>query len=360
MLYFLVDGLAIMSSVKWLQGILIFTIIGHASISSAQLFSGLKQTQIACGAYSGMLKSQGYTNSWKLDEKSGTTAADSIGNNTATYVNSPTLNITGPLVTPSRGITLNGTNQEVQTSVLQTNPTAMTLNVWFKTSTGGGKLIGYGGSQSGASSAYDRHIYMSAAGNINFGVYNGGGNVITTSGTYKDNLWHMATATFGPAGMVLYVDGLNVGSLGTNTVSGFNGYWRIGYDQLSGWSGSDNIERYTGSLSEIAVANNKVMSGTDIHNLYDLGKSCRSSTIVITNIVITSATYGAGVSTCDATAYASGICNGQPSCSVTASNGICGDPAYGTGKSIIINYTCSGVAKSSSAPENAGAALSCP
>lgn len=326
-------------------------------MSSLAMF-GFRPNQLACNAYSGLLKSAGFTNRWKLDETSGTTAADSLGTNTGTYINSPALGVAGPLMSGSKGVVFNGSNQSVQTANLVTNPTSLTMVIWFKTSVGGGRLIGFGSSSSGGSSSYDRHIYMSSTGAISFGVYNGSTNVITSAAGYNDNQWHMVAATFGPSGERLFIDGNLVGVHGNTTVTGYNGYFRIAYDTVDGWPNA-NGNYFSGTLSEAAIHTTGQVSNSKLQELYGIGKNCRMF-VAAPPPVIVSATYGGNGMTCDAKTYVTNSCDGLSSCTVWSSNGICGDPAPGVTKVLNINYTCTGVAKSASATEGSSALVSCP
>lgn len=64
--------------------------------------------------------------------------------------------------------------------------------------------------------------------------------------------------------------------------------------------------------------------------------------------------------TCDATAAVAAACDGKRSCDVAASNGLCGDPDYGTRKTLEVEYQCGpALARSASAPELSEAHLGC-
>ncbi|HEV2088130.1 MAG TPA: LamG-like jellyroll fold domain-containing protein [Cryptosporangiaceae bacterium] len=116
-----------------------------------------------------------------------------------------------------------------------------------------GKLIGFGNRNSFESTAYDRHLYLDTSGRLNWGVSNGVANVITTPGAMTDNAWHHVVATFGPAGMALYVDGALVGTRSTVTTgSQYEGVWRIGGDRLTGWPNASGFN-YKGNLDDISV-----------------------------------------------------------------------------------------------------------
>lgn len=64
--------------------------------------------------------------------------------------------------------------------------------------------------------------------------------------------------------------------------------------------------------------------------------------------------------TCDATAVIRAACDGKTSCDVLVSNRLCGDPDFGTPKTLNLDYQCGpAVAKSLTAPELTAAHLSC-
>ena len=78
--------------------------------------------------------SGGLVGYWKLDETSGTSAADSTGyGNTGTYVGSPTLNVAPPsaLTFPSRAVTFNGISKYVNVGNISP-ATAFSVSVWAK------------------------------------------------------------------------------------------------------------------------------------------------------------------------------------------------------------------------------------
>lgn len=64
--------------------------------------------------------------------------------------------------------------------------------------------------------------------------------------------------------------------------------------------------------------------------------------------------------TCDAKAAVAQACDGKKSCDVPAGNLLCGDPDFGTRKTLDIQYQCGlAVAKSVTAAEQTEARLSC-
>jgi len=127
--------------------------------------------------------------------------------------------------------------------------------VWFKTSTAnGGKLIGFGSSQTGQSRSDDRHIYMTDSGEVVFGVYPNEVVTIASPGTYNDGRWHLVDATQGPNGLALYIDGELVASAPyTSSAANYDGYWRVGYDTLHGWPEAPSSYYFAGDVADIAV-----------------------------------------------------------------------------------------------------------
>ncbi|WP_164076131.1 LamG domain-containing protein, partial [Stenotrophomonas maltophilia] len=69
---------------------------------------------------------------------------------------------------------------------------------------------------------------------------------------YNDNKWHHVVSTLSPAGMVLYVDG-KVVAQDASVVSAqdnYLGYWRVGYDSLSGWPNAPTSASFAGGIDE--------------------------------------------------------------------------------------------------------------
>ncbi len=261
-----------MSRLIAILGILVFSQWAQAQ------FLNFTSEQV-CNSYQGLVKSYGFTEYWRFLETSGTTAATMVGTDTGTYVGSPTLDQVGPLVMPSKSITLNGSSQYVTSNTSMTGPQVFTLLIWFKTTTArGGKLIGFGNAKTGNSSNYDRHIYMTNAGTVVFGVYPGAVKTIVSPLAYNDGKWHMAAASLSAAGMYLYVDGASVGTplLTVTSAQSYSGYWRMGEDNLNGWTSSPTSFYFAGSIAEAAVAVGAAVAGTDIQRLYDIGKFCHN------------------------------------------------------------------------------------
>ena len=191
---------------------------------------------------------------YRLDETSGSTATDLSGNtNNGTYSGGVTLGVASPVSgTGHTAVTFNGTTGTLASGAQMAAPSVYSEEAWFKTtSTAGGKLIGFGNSRTGNSSSYDRHVYMLASGQLVFGTYTGQNNVATSSRSYNDGNWHYMVATQGPGGMTLYVDGQSVATNPQTQAQSYNGFWRIGGDNLSGW-GANNAY-FAGTIDEAAI-----------------------------------------------------------------------------------------------------------
>jgi hypothetical protein len=179
---------------------------------------------------------------WPLNESSGSTAADASPNGrNGIYEAGTTVGAAGPITGSSDTATSFDGHTGLVTSassVTMAAHQAFSAEGWFKTAANtGGKLIGFGNSQSGTSSSYDRHIYLMNDGQLVFGVYNSAVYTIETPLVYNDGQWHYVVATFDPgAGMALYVDGHLIGTNLNNSAQQYTGYWRVGGDNLNGWN----------------------------------------------------------------------------------------------------------------------------
>jgi len=208
---------------------------------------------------------------WRLNQASGTVAADSSPHRFTGIDEAGTgLGVPGPIAGVKNTATaFDGRRGLVTSKRRVTAPQAFSIEGWFKTTTiTGGLLAGFGSSQVGLSSTYDRHIYMMNDGQLVFGVSSGKLETIETPDVYNDGRWHYVVATFGPHAssydMALYVDGQLIGARSTGPALAYSGYWRVGGDNLAGWNldpwGSNsqgttepNSYYFRGSIGDVAV-----------------------------------------------------------------------------------------------------------
>ena len=215
---------------------------------------------------------------WPLSDATTTTAAADISGKGAAgaYQGTRTVDTATPLACPRDGVrawSLDGSTNSADYATQQTNPTAFTIEVWFRTTTPTGKLIGFGSSATGGSGSYDRHLYVNKNGGVTFGVYPGSVKTISSAAnTYADGKWHYAAATFSAAtGMTLYVDGAKaVADATVTTAQNYSGYWRVGYDSNGGWTNVGTSNFFQGSLRYAAVYTSVLTAG-QIANHYGAG-----------------------------------------------------------------------------------------
>ena len=194
---------------------------------------------------------------FRLGESSGTTAADASGSSRdGAYQGSFGFSAPGALTCdPDTAVTFSGSEKAISTPAAQVAPANFTIETWFKTTTPGGRLVGFGNYQTGTSTSYDRLVYLTNTGKLVFGVYPNTVRVIQSPGTYLDGQWHMVAASLSStAGMRLYVDGTQVAAdPSTTTGENTTGYWRVGYDNVYNWTDSPSNWSFNGAMDEAAI-----------------------------------------------------------------------------------------------------------
>jgi signal peptidase I len=228
---------------------------------------------------------------WAMGTSGTRSAADLNGNGTragtfaaSTATNSSTTTVGCNRDTPKASVYFNGTSQCLYTASTITGPQTYSLEAWFWTATKpNGKIIGFGNTQNGTDSTYDRHIYVDDAGRVVFGTYDGGFQVVASpAGTsYADSKWHNVIATQSPStGMKLYIDGKLVASNSSFTsAETTTGYWKAGCGNLGGsWPNAAGSASW-GSLNyfkgqiQFAAVYTSVLSETQATEHYQAGQS---------------------------------------------------------------------------------------
>ncbi|MGA7206286.1 MAG: PKD domain-containing protein, partial [Specibacter sp.] len=226
------------------------------------------------GAYASQVVNDGVGNYWRLDEPSGSTAADLTGGSTIKLGTGVTRNVAGALFGDTdTATTFGGTSSgSGATATAIPGPNVFTLEAWVKTTTTkGGKILGFGSAQTGSSSSYDRQLYMDNAGHVIFGVYNGATSTVASTAKYNDGQWHLLTASLGPNGMALFIDGASAGTR-TDVTAGqaYSGYWRIGGDNLGSWPAAPSSNYIAATIDEPAIYP-AVLSPQVVTNHFTLG-----------------------------------------------------------------------------------------
>jgi PKD repeat protein len=210
----------------------------------------------AARPYLNRVLADGASQLWRLGEATGTVGRDAAGF-TDTTLASVTRGVAGAVAgDPDTATTFAGsTGSTMTTTIPVQGPDTFTVEAWFRTTTtSGGKLIGFGNRSTGNSTSYDRQLYLDNTGRVWFGVNNGSARMLTSAAAYRDGAWHHVAATLGAGGMALYVDGARVASR-TDVTTGqyYSGFWRVGGDNLAGWTGRPTSDHIAGSLDEVAV-----------------------------------------------------------------------------------------------------------
>jgi hypothetical protein len=220
--------------------------------------------------------------------------------NDGIVVNAPTA-VADRYGVASTAYSFNGTSQWMETTTQVTDPQTFSISVWFNTTTTtGGKIIGFTGSQTGGGQ-YDRHLYMTDAGLLYFGVYSSGFNTVNTTTAYNDGLWHHAVVTLSATnGMKLYVDNtLQASNAGYTSAEPHDGYWGIGgatANNIGGWPSSPTSTYFNGTIDDVAIYSTELSAATvtslnDINQIGAYAPVCVGSPLTIYCPTITGATY---------------------------------------------------------------------
>jgi len=286
-------------------------------------------------SYSNAIESSSATSYWPLDEASGTVGYDHNG-----YVD---LQVKAGATRGQAGIVSNqdatrfsgGSTGFAATPSNLKAPDTFSAEAWIKTTTtSGGKIIGFGDSNTGDSSLTDRHVYMDGAGRVWFGLYPGGVRTVNSSASYNDGAWHHIVATLGSGGMALYVDGARVGSR-ADVVSGRNtsGYWRIGGDSLRSWTSRPSSDYFSGTIAQAAIYPS-ALSASAIQSHYTIGTGGAASNDAPT------AAFTSSVNNLSASFNGSGSSDSDGT--IASYSWDYGDGATGTGQSSNHTYSSAG------------------
>ena len=208
-------------------------------------------------AYPARVIADGASLYWRYDEATSTFAADASGSlNNGFLRNAPSYRQTPAAVSgPSTAIGFNGTDEYAYGNRPSASPATFSVETWIKTTTTrGGNILGFGNLTMENSGQHDKHVYMRNDGRLAFGVYSGGYRAVATSAAYNDGAWHHVVATQGSGGVALYVDGqLRATSPLYTGNRNYQGYWRVGGDNLSGWPSRPTSNFFAGQIDETAV-----------------------------------------------------------------------------------------------------------
>lgn len=220
---------------------------------------------------------------YTFDDGSGTTAADSVGNNTNDLTGSPTWT-TGKIGTGA--ITLNGTSQYGVTANNMTfSGGAFTVSVWIK--------------PNGAQSTFFRVLETTFAtgwsingtsdgSQLQF-VINNGSNV--TGGSLTSGTWELVTAVFDGSLLHLYINGSEVPNNASPTSFG-----PITVPMYFGtYFGSPGNNLFKGDMDDVCVYN-RALSAQDVSDLYNSSVGCAAqSAPTISSVAVSTTTTTATI-----------------------------------------------------------------
>lgn len=203
---------------------------------------------------------------WKLNETSGTLAADDTGNGKTGTLNgfNATSTVTGK---DGTALTFDGTDDYIYIEDLDTSKhlSNYSVSLWFKTTqTANGRFL-FRGNSSGCS--YNPNLNMGISGKISYGENGcGGENSFTTSQSFNDGEWHFLTSVRDGLDMKLYVDGLQVGGKTiTSNSTGLSGKFLIG--ALYASAQPNPIGHFDGVIDDVRIYN-EALSADKINSLY--------------------------------------------------------------------------------------------
>ncbi len=205
-------------------------------------------------AYSQVVNADDPEHYWSLDPATGSGVADLAGDSDFTLTGNAAI-ASGATISGANGTAVQLGSGTASNPVRSVRTNEFTSELWFKASSSQrGRLIGYGNAVTGNSTEHDRLTYINSSGRISFGVTERGTKrVISSSKSYTDNKWHQVVSTLGPNGMLLYVDGELVASRASTTSAlELDGYWRLGFDRMTGWSSAPS-SGFAGLVDEVSI-----------------------------------------------------------------------------------------------------------
>lgn len=225
----------------------------------AKSFTG-PPTRRAVEPYATKVRLDGVTEYWRLGEASGTAGYNWSSNRDLTLASTSARGRATAIkggIDPATAFAGGTKGVSATTSVKQAAPQVFSEELWFYTSSKqGGRLIGFGTSNTADSGTADRQIYISNNGRLNFGVLsNGTARTISSKTGFNNGKWHHVVATLGNAGMQLYVDGKVVATRTTTTYAEtYSGYWRVaGGPIATTFRYRPTRTQLAGTIDEVAV-----------------------------------------------------------------------------------------------------------
>ncbi|WP_367870297.1 LamG-like jellyroll fold domain-containing protein [Luteolibacter sp. Populi] len=200
---------------------------------------------------------------WRLNESSGTTAADSSGYARTGAVSGASW-ATGK---EGNALQFDGVNDGVAagTAAALTGTTNFTLGAWVKVNPGAplGTIIQQ--REPGGSGYIGEYMLnVNAAGTVNFFIYGSGGYQVdlTTTTTVNDSQWHYIAAVRNGTSGSIYIDGVQAATA-TGTVQSLSALGvTVGYDYR------DSNKYFTGLIDDVRMYS-RALSGSELLSIHD-------------------------------------------------------------------------------------------
>jgi len=211
--------------------------------------------------------STGILGHWKLDESSGTIAADASGNGnhgTLHNMNPASDWVTGKI---DGALDFDGNNDYFDVPLLANSVTNLTFSVWFKSDDGGSVPNNYCAQRfisQPRSNTYSRIAFGLNNGRIGTYWHDGGHNVGIGTTVITAGIWYHAALTYDGAVIRLYLNGVEENTFNeSGLTSASNNNFNIG-QQISG------ERRYDGQLDDVRIYERALLAG-EVLNIYNTG-----------------------------------------------------------------------------------------
>lgn len=160
----------------------------------------------------------------------------------------------------------------------QTAPAVYTEEVWFKTTSAQGVLMGFASvAKYRNETSYGRAVWINAAGQLMAGNYSSTGPTytqVTSPKVVTDGQWHNVIVTRDPAtGLRIYLDGALAGSVAAGPApENYSGFFRLGCMQLSNWPNGPTrtTECFKGNM-QYASAYSRAFTAAEVLQHYQAG-----------------------------------------------------------------------------------------
>lgn len=197
---------------------------------------------------------------WRLDETSGTSAADSSGNNKTGTTSGGTAWVAAKV---NNGLSFNGTNSYLNIPD-SFDPTAYSVALWVKPSVTSAQSIWVRTDANGPTASWSHQLGINASGKFEAYMWDGAAKTVTGTTTAQANTWYYIALTAANSGqMKLYVNGQAEG-----TAAGIGSMWTGGDRYWAGSNSGGGKGWLNGVIDEVKIYN-VALSSTDVLNLYN-------------------------------------------------------------------------------------------